>query len=138
MAIGHVVTRGFGNGTFAGEIRQIVTRGFFDSAIVPVLVDAIRNIAAPLNSGTHVYSLESHFTGETSFAISPAIEAGWTFDTGTGELTIDTDAAALFGPYTVTATNNAGSVDSNAFTVNVAASSGLQSRGLNLTLGIGL
>ncbi len=138
MAIGHVVTRGYGTGTFVGEIRQIVIRGFFDSAVIPELVDPIHSIAVPADSGSYVYAFEGYFVGETSFSIAPAVEAGWSFDTNTGELTIDTDAAALFGPYTVTATNSAGSTDSNPFTVNVATSAGLPSRGLNLRLGLGL
>ncbi len=124
MAIGHIVTAGYGNGTFAGEIRQVVLAGFFDSAVAPVLVEQVPNFSAGFNSGTHMFTLEEHFAGETSFAISPAVEAGWTFDTGTGELTIDTDAAGTFGPYTVTATNTAGSTDSNPFTVKVSVSTG--------------
>lgn len=138
MAIGHVVTRGFGTGSFSGEIRQIVARGFFDSAVIPVAVGTIPNLAAPYNSGTHDFDLEGYFTGETSFSISPTVEAGWSLNTSTGVLTIDTDAAGLFGPYTVTATNSAGSTDSNAFYVNVSQSAGLQSRGINLGFSIGI
>jgi hypothetical protein len=122
MAIGHVVTRGYGTGSFAGEIRQVVTRGFFDSAVVPVLVESVPNFSARFGSGAHVFPLEDYFAGETSFAISPAVETGWSFDTG--DLTIDTDAAGTFGPYTVTATNTAGNTDSNPFTVKVSESTG--------------
>lgn len=123
MAIGHVVTRGYGNGTFAGEIRQAVLRGFFDSAVAPVQVDQIPNFSAGSNTGTHAYELEVYFTGETSFSISPAVEVGWSFSTSTGVLTIDTDADGTFGPYTVTATNTSGSTPSNTFTVKVSTAS---------------
>lgn len=36
MAIGHVVTRGFGNGTLTGNIGEVATRGYTpDSVVVP-------------------------------------------------------------------------------------------------------
>lgn len=122
MAIGHVVTRGYGNGTFVGEIRQVVTRGFFDSNLPPVLVDRIPNLSAGFDSGAHEFDLSVYFTGETSYAIAPAVEVGWSFDTNTGLLTIDTDDEGTFGPYTVTASNNTGDTDSNTFTVKVSVS----------------
>lgn len=123
MAIGHVVTRGYGTGSFDGEIRQVVLRGFFDSAVAPVLVDQVPNISAGFDTGTHDYDLSIYATGETSYAIAPALEVGWGFDTGTGVLTIDTDDEGTFGPYTVTYTNTAGNTDSNTFTVKVSAAS---------------
>ena len=79
----------------------------------------IGNIAAGSNSGTHDYDLSVYFNGATSYVIAPAVETGWTFDTGSGLLTIDTDADGTFGSYTVTATNASGDTDSNAFTVRV-------------------
>lgn len=125
MAIGHVVTRGYGTGSFDGEIRQVVLRGYFDSAVPPVLVEQIPNFSAAFDSGEHVFPLEGYFTGETTFAIDPVVETGWSFDTDTGELTIDTDDEGTFGPYTVTASNSAGDTDSNTFTVKVSAASAM-------------
>jgi hypothetical protein len=91
-------------------------------AAVPVQVETIGNIAAAFDSGTHEYDLTAYFSGQTSYSIDPALETGWSFDTDTGVLTIDTDDDGTFGPYTVTATNATGSVESNAFTVKVSAS----------------
>lgn len=95
----------------------------------------IGNISAGFDTGTHAYDLSLYFAGATSYAIAPAVEAGWSFDTGSALLTIDTDDAATFGPYTVTATNASGDTDSNAFTVKVSVSSiapyrGLRGRGI--------
>jgi len=90
---------------------------------VPEFDGPIGNIAAGFDSGTHAYDLAQFFSGATSYAIDPAVETGWTFDTGSGLLTIDTDDEGTFGPYTVTATNASGDTDSNTFTVKVAVSS---------------
>lgn len=87
----------------------------------PVLLGLIPNISAAANSGTHQYDLGFYFSGATSYAIDPAVESGWSFDTGTGILEIDTDDEDTFGPYTVTATNAQGDTESNAFTVRVSA-----------------
>ena len=92
-------------------------------AAAPVQVEAIGNLSAGFDTGTHDFDLSGYFSGQTSYSIAPAVEAGWALDTGTGVLTIDTDVADTFGPYTVTATNAAGSVESNAFTVKVSESS---------------
>jgi hypothetical protein len=137
MAIGHVVTRGYGTGTFVGELRQVVTRGFFDSNLPPVLVEQIGNISAGFDTGTHEYDLSGYFTGETSYAIAPAVETGWSFATDTGLLTIDTDDEGTFGPYVVTASNNTGDTDSNAFTVKVSQSAGAYLPGFVFTFRIG-
>lgn len=87
----------------------------------PLIVGQIPGISTVLNSGNHDYDLSVYFSGATSYSISPALETGWSFNTGTGVLTIDTDAASVFGPYTVTATNTNGSTPSNAFGVTVTA-----------------
>ena len=131
MALGLVVTRGYGNGTLAGEIRQVVARGYFASAASPIQVDQLPNFAAGSATGTHAYDLSDYFTGETSFSIDPAVEVGWTFNTGTGVLTIDTDANGTFGPYTVTAINGAGSTAGNPFTVKVSQATARAYRWLN-------
>jgi hypothetical protein len=89
------------------------------AAVPPVLVGQIPDITAAFNSGAHQYDLSLYFTGATTYAIDPAVEAGWSFDTNTAALEIDTDAAGQFGPYTVTATNADGDTDSNPFDVFV-------------------
>lgn len=93
----------------------------------PTLVANIPNIAKPEDTGTYEFDLSVYFTGATSYAIDPAVETGWDFNTSTGVLTIDTDDTSTFGPYTVTASNDDGDTDSNAFSVYVvvpAAGSG--------------
>lgn len=85
----------------------------------PVLESDLPDIVALLDSGTHEYDLSQYFSGADSYAISPSVEAGWSFDTNTGVLTIDTDDEDAFGPFTVTATNEIGSTESNAFSVTV-------------------
>ena len=62
----------------------------------------------------------------TSYSISPAVEADWTFNTTTGVLTIDPTGDGMFGPYTITAANGGGSDSANAFfvTVNISAGGG--------------
>lgn len=87
----------------------------------PVLLGQIPNIGASFDSGTHQYDLGFYFSGATSYSISPSVETGWNFNTSTGVLTIDTDDANTFGPYTVTATNANGSTPGNTFTVNVGS-----------------
>lgn len=93
-------------------------------ATTPILLDQIPNVSAGSATGTHAYDLAQYFVGATSYAIAPALETGWSFDTGTGLFTIDTDANGTFGPYTVTATNASGDTASNPFTVKVAVSKG--------------
>jgi hypothetical protein len=87
----------------------------------PILLGQIPNLSAGFDTGTHQYELGAYFSGATSYAIDPPVETGWTFNTTTGQLEIDTDAEATFGPYVVTATNANGDTDSNAFTVRVSA-----------------
>jgi hypothetical protein len=89
----------------------------------PILLAQIPNLAAGFDSGTHQYELGAYFSGATSYAIDPPVETGWTFNTTTGQLEIDTDDEATFGPYVITATNANGNTDSNSFTVKVSVSS---------------
>lgn len=107
-------------------------------ATAPTLVANIPEIAVPFDTGAYEFNLSLYFEGATSYAIDPAVETGWDFDTATGILTIDTDVADSFGPYTVTASNANGDADSNAFGVYVTESSGVRSQGLHLQLSIGL
>ena len=94
------------------------SNAWFSSA-APTLIGSISNKSVGSNTGTHTYELGLAFFGATSYAIAPAVEVGWTFNTSTGQLVIDTDDDNVFGPYTITATNASGNIDQNAFTVGV-------------------
>lgn len=85
----------------------------------PTLFGSISNKSEESNSGSHVFNLSVNFIGATSYSIVPAVEPGWTFVVGTGVLTIDTDADATFGPFTVSGINGFGTTPQNAFTVKV-------------------
>lgn len=122
MAIGHVVTRGYGTGTFDGEIRQVVLRGFFDSVVLPILVDQLPNIVVKASSGTYTFPLEGYFAGETSFSVA-GLATGITFNTTTGVLTVNSaTASGTTSNIVVTAINGAGSTDGNAFSVKISTS----------------
>jgi hypothetical protein len=85
----------------------------------PVQISDIPSIVALLDSGEHEYALSQYFSDADSYAIAPALETGWSFDTDTGLLTIDTDDEDEFGPFTVTATNDVGDTESNEFSITV-------------------
>jgi len=119
MAIGHVVTRGYGTGTFDGEIRQVVLRGFFDSTVVPVLVDQLPNLSFRPSTGTFQIPLEQYWTGETSFSAA-GLSTGITLNTSTGVLTVNTATASTTNGIVVTATNGAGSTAGNSFNVKIS------------------
>ena len=93
-----------------------------DIASAPTLLGSIPNLSAAFDSGTHQYDLSQYFANADTYAIDPALETGWSFDTNTGILTIDTDVEDTFGPFTVTATNGNGDTESNAFLIFVATS----------------
>jgi hypothetical protein len=103
---------------------------------VPEVAGVIGNISAPFDTGEHEYDLSQYFAGASSYAIDPALETGWSFNTSSGLLTIDTDDEGSFGPYIVTATNASGGVDSNGFTVKVSQSSVYALRGIRNARGI--
>lgn len=94
---------------------------FQQGAAPPYLLANIPNLRERLNTGTHQLDVSQYFLGADTYAISPSIEAGWSFDTNTGLLTVDTDAVGNFGPFTITATNAEGDTDSNAFSVEIYA-----------------
>lgn len=96
----------------------------------PVWEDVIGNISAGFDTGEHSFDIAFFFSGGETYAIDPAVETGWTFDTNTGLLTIDTDDEGVFGPYTVTATNASGSTAGNPFIVKVSASTQRAYRGV--------
>lgn len=123
MAIGHVVTRGYGTGTFDGEIRQVVLRGFFDSALPPILTDQLPNIVVKASTGSYTFALEGYFTGETTFSAS-GLATGITLNTSTGVLTVNSGTASgTTSGIVVTATNAAGSTAGNAFSVKISTGS---------------
>jgi len=96
------------------------TNAWFAS-LAPTLIGSISHKSKASNSGNHAFDLSVNFFGATSYSIAPAVETGWTFNTSTGVLTIDTDADGVFGAYTVTGTNASGSTDQNAFQISVGA-----------------
>jgi hypothetical protein len=122
MAIGHVVTRGYGTGSFDGEIRQAVLRGFFDSIVVPLLVDQVPNLSFRPNTGSFQIPLEGYFAGETGFSAT-GLATGITLNTGTGVLTVNTATASTTNGIVVTATNGAGSTAGNSFNVKISSAS---------------
>jgi hypothetical protein len=109
---------------FQADAFQILAYQY-DFGGAPILLDQIPNLSAGFDTGTHQFDLSDYFSGATSYAIDPAVETGWTFNTSTGALEIDTDDEGTFGPYTITATNDEGNTDGNAFTVKVAVSAGM-------------
>ena len=113
------------DGTLTASDRYVLS-GLYSGlvAAAPTLLIPIGNISAPFDTGTYEFDLSDNFSGQTSYSIAPAVETGWSFNTSTGVLTIDTDVADTFGPYTVTATSTGGNTDSNAFTVKVSVSTG--------------
>lgn len=86
----------------------------------PQLATNIPDISVTDVQPTYSYDLAQYFVGAVSFAISPPVEAGWSFNVLTGALVIDTDAVATFGPFAVTAFNGSGSTASNQFTITVS------------------
>jgi hypothetical protein len=86
----------------------------------PVFQGTIPDIFQRQNTGNFTYDLSPYFLDADTYAISPAVETGWSFDTNTGVLVIDTDAIGTFGPFTVTASNGNGDTPSNAFDVEIA------------------
>lgn len=101
-------------------VSQVYPVASFSALAPPVFAGTIPDITGNEGDADIVTDLSVYFTGATSYSISPAVEAGWSFDTGTGILTVDTDDANTFGPYTVTGTNAAGSDSSNAFDVIIS------------------
>lgn len=119
MSIDLVVTRGYGNGTFSGRIRQIVGRGYFASAIVPVQIEQLPNIVVKANTGTYTFPTAGYFTGETSFSFA-GLAPGITGNTSTGVLTVNSATASGTATVTVTAINVSGSTAGNSFTVKIS------------------
>jgi hypothetical protein len=104
-------------------------------SLTPDLLGPIPNLFAGLDSGTRTFGLGTYFSGGTSYAIDPAVEAGWSFNTSTAQLDVETDVEGTFGPYTITATNAEGDTESNAFSVIVFDS---ESRMVKMGISTGL
>jgi len=122
MSIAQVVGRGYGNGTFAGQIRQVVVRGYFSSVVAPVQVDQLPNIVVKASTGTYTFPLAAYFTGETSFSVT-GLATGITFDTTTGALTVNSaTASGTTSNIVVSAVNAAGSTAGNAISVKISIS----------------
>lgn len=85
----------------------------------PVQVATIPNLNYRINTGIQTYAAGTAFTSASSYSISPALDAGITFNTATGTITTNTSVATAgtHGPYTITATNSNGSTISNAFNI---------------------
>lgn len=94
---------------------------FGGPGVPPTQTSNIDNISVSDVQPTYSFALASHFSGATSFSISPSVEPGWSFNTTTAQLTIDTDALGSFGPFAITAFNGTGSIASNQFSVTVSA-----------------
>ena len=137
LDFGVASTLSFPDGSVDTEDRYALL-GLYSGNIgaAPEFIGPIGNISAVSASGAHEYDLAFYFSGATSYAIAPALETGWSFDTNTGLFTIDTDADGTFGPYTVTATNASGNTDSNTFTVKVAVGTVRAYRGIRHARGV--
>jgi hypothetical protein len=105
---------GFGPGFGVGFARSEAAPS------APELIGTIPTLSATFGTGTHQFDLSAYFSGADTYAIDPAVEAGWSFDVNTGVLEIDTDDENVFGPFIVTASNANGDTASNAFTVRVS------------------
>lgn len=117
-----------------------VTRFIGKSAALPPdappplpIVETIEDIEEYVGTGSHEHDLSIYFTYADSFSISPSVEAGWSFDTDTGVLTLDTNIEGEFGPYVVTGTNRSGSTASNEFTVAVLPVGALTATDVRIT-----
>jgi len=51
MSIRLVVTRGYGNGTFLGSIKDVTTRGYIGAAIAGVTAAALRTVRLGIRVG---------------------------------------------------------------------------------------
>ena len=109
-------------GSFAGKLSP------------PVFAGTIPTILGIKGRSNVVTDLSTYFTSATSYSIAlglssnlalqaaaTTIETGWTFDTGTGILTVDTDVIGTFGTYVITGISAGGTDTSNAFRVVISA-----------------
>ena len=65
MSIGLIVTRGFGNGTFSGNIGKIVTRGYDISSFIPPVVPVSRGLVGSGSTGIGLTGNQSTGNGIT-------------------------------------------------------------------------
>jgi len=86
---------------------------------LPTIQAQISDIVYSQSSGSIIVDFGAYVSGATSYSISPTIPVNWEYATGTLFINPPLQAGIL-GPYTVTATNAAGSVDLDPFTVTAA------------------
>jgi hypothetical protein len=88
----------------------------------PVFTGTVDDIRVREKSGTYTYDYSGYFTGTVdSYSINPAIPTGYSFDTATGVLIVDSKYKGVFGGFVITATNTGGSDSTNSFTVSTFA-----------------
>jgi hypothetical protein len=87
----------------------------------PTQTNPIPDILVTDVAPSYSFDLAQYFSGAASYSISPAVEAGWSFNAATAQLVIDTDVLGIYGPFALTVFNGSGSIASNQFSVTVAA-----------------
>lgn len=97
------------NASQRASIAQVYPVAVFQGADPPVFSGTIPDISEIEGTGSHSYDLSTYFTNAATYSISPAVEAGWSFNTSTAELIIDTDDVNSFGPFTVSGHSLGGS-----------------------------
>jgi len=65
MSIRLIVTRGFGNGTFLGTIKNVVTRGYDISTIIPPNIPVSRGLLGSGSTGIGLTGNQSTGNGIT-------------------------------------------------------------------------
>ena len=93
------------------------------SAVTPPVFSGDLSDLNIVTSREKIVDYSGYFSDATSYSISPAVEAGWSFNTSTGILTVTESDVSRYGSYVITGTNAGGSDDSNAFYIHVRAAS---------------
>ncbi len=86
-----------------------------DPLVIPVFAGTIPNITGIVDAADIETDFSGYFTDADTYSIN-SLEPGWSFNTSTGVLTIDTDYG-ITGPYMVTGINGTNEADSNEFYV---------------------
>ncbi len=90
----------------------------------PLQLEQLPYLVAGYNTGTYTYALSAYFAGAASYSVSPALPSGFSLNTATGVLSINSaaQAAGTYGPFTFSATNSAGTINGNAVTIKLVVS----------------
>ncbi len=99
----------------------------------PVFAGTILDITGVVGGQDIEIDFSGYFTDATSYAIN-SLEDGWSFNTSTGVLTIDTDYGNT-GPYMITGINGTNEAYSNEFYVLInfgAATAAGNQRAINI------